>query len=141
MEPLPIVLSLHDPVKNLSIVACLGTRKKVIQVLLQILFYRLNNSWSQPVRVEKELQLLDHLCVPPVASLQKVQVLLILWFPELFMALQVGLTRAEEQGRILTLHLLPTPLWMQPRATLNPFSIQPVFVLWIVPTHMQYLAK
>lgn len=61
-----------------------------------LLFSRLNNPWSQTASVTEELQPLDHLCVPPLRSLQNVQILLIFWSPELLMDHHVGLTRAEE---------------------------------------------
>lgn len=77
-----------------------------------------------------------------------------------------GSHQSRGMGRILTLQLLPTLLWMQPRtqlvsglnahsigvcpvfhpqvllvrATLSPFSIQTV-LLRIAPTHVQQLAK
>ncbi|TRZ12141.1 hypothetical protein HGM15179_014964 [Zosterops borbonicus] len=88
---------------------------------------------------------------------------LLCWDPRADAALQVGLSRAEQWGRIPSLALLPTLLWMQPRTHLafwalsahgwimsslsspspfgqNLFIPQPVLVLGIAPTQMQHLA-
>ncbi|KAK4807440.1 hypothetical protein QYF61_001991 [Mycteria americana] len=73
---------------------------------------------SQPVLIGEVLQPPDHFCGPPLDPLQQLHVLLVLRTPELDAVLQGGLTRAEQRGRIPSLDLLATLLWMQPRMLL-----------------------
>ncbi|KAK4831314.1 hypothetical protein QYF61_016803, partial [Mycteria americana] len=99
---------------------------------------------SQPVFIAEVLQPSDHLHGPALDSLQQVHILLRFGAPELDAALQGGLTRAEQRGRIPSLALLATLLWMQPRIRLAFWAVsahcQPVFVLGIALTHVQDLA-
>ncbi|KAK4822675.1 hypothetical protein QYF61_019042 [Mycteria americana] len=125
---------------------------------------------SQPVFIGVVLQPSDHLCGPPLDSLQQVHVLLMLGTPEPNAVLQVGSHESRVEGEnhlprpaghasfdaaqdtvglLGCKHTLPGhvellinqhPWVLLLRAALNPFSAQPVFVLWIAPTHVQDLA-
>ncbi|NXJ29389.1 F120B protein, partial [Dicrurus megarhynchus] len=117
---------------------------------------------SQPVFTAEVLQPSGHLCSTPLDSLQQVKVLPVLGTSELDTALQVGShqSRADREnplphpaghtaldaaqaavGFLGCERTLPAQvkLLIQPypkallRAALNPFSIQPVFVLGIAP--------
>ncbi|KAK4818782.1 hypothetical protein QYF61_019128, partial [Mycteria americana] len=125
---------------------------------------------SQPVFIGEVLQPSDHFCGPSLDSLQQVHVLLMLGAPEQDAVLQVGSHESRVEGEnhlprppghacfdavqdkvgfvgckctlpghvelLINQHAQVLLL----RAALNPFSTQPVFVLWIVPTHAQDLA-
>ncbi|KAK4823457.1 hypothetical protein QYF61_002293 [Mycteria americana] len=125
---------------------------------------------SQPVFIGEVLQPSDHLRGPPLDSLQQVDVLLMLGAPELNAVLQAGSRKSRIEGqnhlpqpaghasfdaaqdtvgflgckRTLPGHvellINQHPEVLLLRATLNPFSAQPVFVLGIAPTHVQDLA-
>ncbi|NXH84260.1 F120B protein, partial [Edolisoma coerulescens] len=123
---------------------------------------------SQPVFIAEVLQPSDHLCSPPLDSLQQVKVLPMLGTSELDTALQVG----SHQSRVDRENPLPLPaghaaldaaqgavgflgcertllaqvkllIQQHPkallRAALNPFSTQPVFVLRIALTQVRDL--
>ncbi|KAK4829642.1 hypothetical protein QYF61_005935 [Mycteria americana] len=85
---------------------------------------------SQPFSIGEVFQPSDHLHGPPLDSLQQLHVLLVLRAPELDAALQGGLTRAEQRGRIPSLALLATLLWMQPRIRL---------AFWAASAHCQVM--
>ncbi|KAK4819180.1 hypothetical protein QYF61_025995 [Mycteria americana] len=112
---------------------------------------------SQPFLTAEVFQPSDHLHVPPLDPLQQVDACLVLRTPDLDAVLQGGLSRAEQRGRILSLDLLATLLWMQPRirlpfwaasypqvllrrAALNPFIPQSVLILGIALAQVQDLA-
>ncbi|KAK4826701.1 hypothetical protein QYF61_010916 [Mycteria americana] len=98
---------------------------------------------SQPVFIGEVLQPSDHLHGSPLDLFQQVCVLLMLGAPELDAALQdmVGFLgcKCTLPGHVeLLINQHPQVLLL--RAALNPFSAQPVFVLGIAPTQVQYLA-
>ncbi|KAK4817241.1 hypothetical protein QYF61_005263 [Mycteria americana] len=125
---------------------------------------------SQPVFTGEVLQPSDHLCGPPLDSLQQVHVLLMLGTPELDAVLWVGSHESGVEGQdhlprpaghasfdasqdtvgfLGCKHTLPChvevlinlhPQVLLLRDAFNAFSTQAVFVLGIAPTHVQDLA-
>ncbi|KAK4828770.1 hypothetical protein QYF61_000795 [Mycteria americana] len=122
---------------------------------------------SQPFFTGEVIQPSDHLCGPPLDSLQQVHVLLMLGAPEVNVVLQVGSHESGVEGenhlprpaghasfdaaqdtvgllgckRMLPGHvellINQHPQVLLLRAALNPFSTQPVFVLGIAWTQVQ----
>jgi len=69
---------------------------------------------SQPVPVRAVLQSSDHLCGPPLVSLQQVHVLLILHTSQLSEVLQIRSHKSRVERRIFSLDLFGILLLIQP---------------------------
>ncbi|KAK4821719.1 LOW QUALITY PROTEIN: hypothetical protein QYF61_000262 [Mycteria americana] len=95
---------------------------------------------SQAVFIGEVLQPSDHLHGPPLDSFQQVHVLLTLGPPELNAVLQPGIWLAFWAASTDCHIMLSFSSTNTPKAALNPFSAQPVFVLGIALTHVQDLA-
>jgi len=85
---------------------------------------------SLPVLIRKVFHPSDQFCGPPLDPLQQLHVFSVLRAPELDKGLQVGLTRAEQRGRITSLDLLAMLLLMKPRIWL---------AFWAVSAHCQVM--
>ena len=115
----------------MSLVPALGTTKSMAPLLyihppirylytlrISFLSHRcssLNILHSLSLSSEEILQSLNHLLDPLLSSLQYMLVSLVLGSPALAIGLQMGLTSAEQRGRITSLDLLATLSLIQPK--------------------------